>query len=163
MTQGNRTVITLYGIAITALLVGPAIIEGQRGGARARGGGGGHLVNTQAARTSIRSSPDVNRNVNRDFNRDLNVNRDVNVDRSFNRDINVNRDIDVDYHYDRWGHPIARGVAAGVALGTTVALLPSSCTTVIIDGIGYSQCGSTWYQPYYSGDTVQYVVVNSPR
>jgi hypothetical protein len=27
----------------------------------------------------------------------------------------------------------------------------------------YQQCGSYWYQPQYSGTTVQYVVVNPPR
>jgi hypothetical protein len=26
----------------------------------------------------------------------------------------------------------------------------------------YYQCGSTWYQPSYSGGSVTYVVVNSP-
>ena len=96
-------------------------------------------------------------------NRDMNINRGVNID----RDIDINRDIDVDLDYDRWGHPVARGVAAGVAtsiaIGTAVAMLPSGCTTVVVDGIGYSQCGSTWYEPYYSGTTVQYVVVNPPQ
>jgi hypothetical protein len=32
-----------------------------------------------------------------------------------------------------------------------------------VNGIGYSQCGSTWYQPYYSGTTVQYIVVSPPQ
>ena len=31
------------------------------------------------------------------------------------------------------------------------------------NGISYSQCGSTWYQPQYYGSSVQYVVVNPPR
>jgi hypothetical protein len=57
---------------------------------------------------------------------------------------------------------VAAGVATSIALGTRVAVLPAGCTTVIVGGIGYSQCGSTWYQPYYSGTTVQYVVVGSP-
>jgi hypothetical protein len=118
-------------------------------------------VNTGAAATSIRSNQTVNRNVaqNRDFDRNINTNID--------RDINVNRDIDIDADYDRWGHPIARGVTAGAitaaAIGTTVAMLPSDCMTVVIDGIGYSQCGSSWYQPYYSGSTVQYTSVNPPQ
>jgi hypothetical protein len=30
---------------------------------------------------------------------------------------------------------------------------------VIVNGIGYSNCGGTWYQPQYYGTTVQYVVV----
>ena len=140
--------------------------------AQRRGGGGGRAggsVNRNVARTSVRSSDTVNRNVtrngdiNRNVNRNVDVNRNVNVD----RDIDFDRDIDVDVDYDRWGHPVARGVAAGVAagiaLGTTVAMLPSNCATIVVNGIGYSQCGSTWYQPYYSGTTVQYVVVGAPQ
>ena len=96
----------------------------------------------------------------------MGVNRNIDVD----RDIDFDRDVDVDVDYDRWGHPVARGVAAGVAagvatsiaLGTRVAVLPAGCATVIAGGITYSQCGSSWYQPYDSGDTVQYVVVGSP-
>ena len=120
-------------------------------------------MNRDASRTSIRSTQDVNRNVTRngDFN---SVNRNVDVD----RDINVNGNV---YGgYDRWGHPIAAGAAMGVAagvtaaaLGSSVAVLPPSCSTVVVNGIGYSQCGSTWYQPYYSGTTVQYTVVNPPQ
>jgi hypothetical protein len=139
--------------------------------AQRRGGGGGRAqVNRNVTRTSVRSDQTVNRNVNVNRDIDRNVNRDVNVNRNIDvdRDIDFDRDVDVDY--DRWGHPVARGVAAGVAagvatsiaLGTRVAVLPTGCTTVIVGGIGYSQCGSSWYQPYYSGTTVQYVVVGSP-
>jgi hypothetical protein len=60
----------------------------------------------------------------------------------------------------------AAGVAGAVtsaALGSTVAVLPPSCSTVVVNGTGYSQCGSTWYEPYYSGTTVQYLVVSPPQ
>jgi hypothetical protein len=141
--------------------------------AQRRGGGGGRAqVNRNVTRTSVRSDQTVNRNVNVNRDIDRNVNRDVDVNRNIdvNRDIDFDRDIDVDVDYDRWGHPVARGVAAGVAagvatsiaLGTRVAVLPAGCTTIVAGGITYSQCGSTWYQPYYSGATVQYVVVGSP-
>ena len=155
-----------YTVVIAFLLVLASLtVEAQRraGGAGVRAGGAAH-VNRDVASTSIRSNQDVNRNVNR--------NRDVN--RNVSGDINVHRDVNVDAHYDRWGHPIALGAAAGVAagvagaatraaLGTTVAMLPSGCSTVIVDGIGYSQCGSTWYQPHYQGTTVQYIVVSPPQ
>ena len=145
--------------------------------AQRRGGGvrAGASVNRNVSRTSVRSDATVNRNVTRNADIDRNVNRNIDVNRNVNvnrnvdidRDIDFDRDIDVDVHYDRWGHPVARGVAAGVAagvaLGTTVAMLPSNCSTVVVNGIGYSQCGSTWYQPYYAGTTVQYVVVSAPR
>jgi len=142
--------------------------------AQRRGGGGGRAqVNRNVTRTSVRSDQTVNRNVNVNRDIDRNVNRDVGVNRNIDvdRDIDFDRDVDIDVDYDRWGHPVARGVAAGVAagvatsiaLGTRVAVLPAGCTTVIVGGIGYSECGSTWYQPYYSGTTVQYVVVGSPQ
>jgi hypothetical protein len=135
--------------------------------------GGGVSANRDISSASIRSSQDVNRSVTRngDVSRNVNVgdvNRNVNVD----RDVNVHGN--VDGGYDRWGHPIAAGAAVGVAagvagavtsaaLGSSVAALPPSCSTVVVDGIGYSQCGSTWYEPYYSGTTVQYMVVNPPQ
>jgi hypothetical protein len=115
--------------------------------------------------------------VNRSVTRNGDVNRNVNAG-DVNRNVNVDRDIDVhgDFNggYDRWGHPVAAGAAVGVAagvagavtsaaLGSTVVALPPSCSTVVVNGIGYSQCGSTWYEPYYSGTTVQYMVVNPPQ
>ena len=153
-----RTVAVLAAVFVMASA--STSVDAQR-----RGGGGGRAqVNRNVTRTSVRSDQTVNRNVNANRDIDRNVNRDVDV----NRNIDVDRDIDVDY--DRWGHPVARGVAAGVAagvatsiaLGTRVAVLPAGCTTIVAGGITYSQCGSAWYQPYYSGDTVQYVVVGSP-
>jgi len=34
---------------------------------------------------------------------------------------------------------------------------------VVVNGMSYYQCGSTWYQPRYAGSQVTYVVVNPPR
>lgn len=44
-----------------------------------------------------------------------------------------------------------------------MARVPANCVPVIINGISYQQCGSTWYQPQYVGTTLQYVVVVAPR
>lgn len=128
--------------------------EARRGGGHR--GGGGH------ARTS------VNHNVNRNSNRNVNRNTNVNVNR--NRHVDV--DVDVNRH-GGWGrgyrHPVATGVAIGATAAVTAAVvgsvvntLPPSCTTIINNGITYQQCGSTYYQPRYSGSNVTYVVVNSP-
>jgi hypothetical protein len=61
-------------------------------------------------------------------------------------------------------------VAAAVTVGVTAAVvgsmvetLPPSCSTVVIGGVTYEQCGSTWYQPTYVGTEIQYVVVTAPR
>src|SRR5690242_9089777 len=63
-------------------------------------------------------------------------------------------------------HPVARtaavvGTAAVTAavVGSVVRTLPPSCTTIVSAGVTYQQCGSTWYQPHYSGSQVTYVVV----
>ena len=36
-------------------------------------------------------------------------------------------------------------------------------TPVVVNGVTYYQCGSTWYQPAYQGSQVTYVVVNPPK
>ena len=105
-----------------------------------------------------------------------NVNRDTNIN---NRDVNVaNIDTDGDWGGGGcWGgncgcchHPIAAGVAVGAAaaitsaaIGSTVYSLPSSCQTVIVNGITYSDCSGTWYQPQFVGTETTYVVVSPPQ
>src|SRR5882757_6537247 len=66
--------------------------------------------------------------------------------------------------------PVARAavattavVATAVAVGTIARSLPPSCSSVMVGSVSYQQCGSTWYQPRYSGSEVTYVVVNPPR
>ena len=69
-----------------------------------------------------------------------------------------------DHHHNVVGDIVA-GAITGLAVGAIVAAasMPSGCSDVVIGGIAYRQCGSTWYQPCYQGTTVQYVVVNPPR
>lgn len=72
-------------------------------------------------------------------------------------------------HSDDWYHPWATAAVIGattataVAIGTAVASVPKSCVPVLVNGISYQQCGSSWYQPQYVGTTLQYVVVVPPR
>jgi hypothetical protein len=35
-------------------------------------------------------------------------------------------------------------------------------TTVVVTGVSYYQCGSSWYQRGYSGGSTTYVVINAP-
>ncbi|MGA7120696.1 MAG: hypothetical protein WBY94_11390 [Polyangiaceae bacterium] len=119
----------------------------------------GGQVNKSAAQTSVH---------NASSNRNTNVNRNSNVSRNTN--VNVNRNVNVNSGYggggyDRWGHPIATGVAIGAtaavtsaAVGSMVNTLPSGC---IASG-PYQNCGGTYYQPQYQGSSVAYVVVNPP-
>lgn len=131
---------------------------------------GGH-VSRGAARTSVhRSTAHVDRSVHRN----VNVDRNVNVNRGVRRDIDFDRDVDIDidhhYGYGCCYHPVARAATATAAAVTTAAVvgsvvnsIPSSCEAVSVNGFTYQRCGSTWYQPQFSGSTVTYVVVNPPR
>ena len=131
-----------------------------------------------STRTSVSGSGSANRsasaNRSGNTNRSATVNQNVNVNRNTNvnvdRDINVDVDDDWHHHDDDWDdHPIARGVAIGTAAAVTAAVigsivysLPPSCAPVVVNGLAYQQCGSTWYQPQYAGSQVTYVVVNPP-
>lgn len=55
------------------------------------------------------------------------------------------------------------GAVTSAVIGSIVKSVPPSCITTIVNGIAYQQCGSTWYQPQYSGTTVQYIDVNPPH
>jgi hypothetical protein len=54
-------------------------------------------------------------------------------------------------------------VVTAAVVGSIVSTLPGVCTTVIVNGFAYQQCGSAWYQPRISGGSTTYVVVNAPR
>ena len=145
----------------------------------------GAAVPAQAGNVRSRSRTNVNANKNVNVNR--NVHKDVNVNRHVDRDVNVDvnrrppprRDVDVDIDVDRHGgccyhdhhhNPIATAAAVtataivtSAIVGSIVYSLPPSCSTVIINGFAYQQCGSTWYQPQISGGSTTYIVVNPPR
>jgi hypothetical protein len=162
--------------ALAALLIFAAAeaAEAQRGGGRGGGGGASRQVRSSSGST-MKSASRQTSNVNRSAS---NVNRSgANVNRSGNRvntgdvNVNVNRNVDIDNDCcdGGWGdnyHPVARGAAVAattaVVMGAYYNSLPGNCVTVVRVGINYSQCGSTWYQPIYSGSNVQYVVVPAP-
>ena len=130
----------------------------------ARGGGG-------SSAGSVNRSANVNRNVNANTN----VNRNVNVDTNVNRNVNVNTNVNR-YGYGGgccyYGRPVypaypaayaaAAIVATAVVVGSVVNTLPVGCTTVYRNGFAYQQCGSTYYQPQFSGSSTTYIVVNNP-
>jgi len=68
------------------------------------------------------------------------------------------------------GYPTypAGGVVTGMAIGSTMTAATfnaqkASCSTLVVNGTSYYQCGSTWYQPSSQGGNVTYVVVNPPK
>lgn len=123
-------------------------------------------ASAQRSRGSTRTSVSGSRSANVHHSTSVNRNTNVNV----HREINVDVDNDWHHHDDDWDHPVARGVAIGAAAAVTAAVigsivysLPPSCATVVVNGLAYQQCGSTWYQPQYAGSQVTYVVVNPPN
>jgi len=154
----NRS--TRYLLSITlVLMLSAGSISAQR-----RGGGG-------SARTSVNQNHTVNRNNNVNANRNVNVNQNVNV----NRNVNVNVHNDVDVHGGYYGggccyHPVAvaaavtaTAVVTAAVVGSIVHSIPPSCSAVIVNGLSYQHCGSTWYQPQFAGTTTTYVVVAAPH
>ncbi len=119
------------------------------------------------------------RNVRSVSRSEVNVNRGANVNRNYNANVNVNRDVNVNVHNDYHGgygyggccyHPVATAAAVtatavvtSAVIGSIVYSLPPACSVVYVNGITYQQCGSTWYQPQFSGGSTTYVVVNAPR
>ena len=118
-------------------------------------------------------TPIANRNVNANSN--TNVNRNVNV----NQNVNVNRDVNVNtnrnYYGGGYGGPCcynsgvgtaaaitAAAVGTAMVVGSMVNSLPPSCAAVVANGVTYQKCGSTYYQPQFSGGNTTYVVVNAP-
>jgi len=81
----------------------------------------------------------------------------VNVNDVKVNDVNVNSAyVRPPYIAPRVGYAAA---GAAVAVGTTVAVLPASCTTVVYDNTVYHHCGDT----YYIASDGAYVAVNAPR
>ena len=53
---------------------------------------------------------------------------------------------------------VGAAVVTAIAIGTIVATLPPSCSTLIVDGVTYQNCSGNYYAP--SGS--QWIVVNAP-
>lgn len=163
-------VVAAVAVAIGLLASAPADARDVKGGGGARNNVSSSANRSPAANrdTNVKRNTNVNRDTN--VNRNTNVNKNTNV--NVNRDRNVNIDVDVNHRggwdndWDDHHHPIATGVAIGATaaitsavIGSMVYTLPPACQTVVVNGIGYSNCGGTWYQPQYVGTSVQYVVV----
>lgn len=118
--------------------------------------------------SSNRAANVNNANVNR-----ANVNN-ANINRTNVNNVNVNGyggNYHLDYDVDNgWHHPVAAGAAFGAAaavtsaaIGSVVYSLPPSCTVTVVNGISYQNCGGVWYEPQFSGTSVEYIVVSAPQ
>ena len=135
-------------MAVGANIILPSEAEARRDGVHRGGGGGGNHGRGGGGRTHVNHR-----------SKNVNIHKNVNV--------NVNRHGGGGHHgggyYRNDGRFIA-GAITGIAIGSiiTAASMPPSCTTTVYANATYRQCGNTWYQPQYSGTSVQYVVVGRP-
>jgi membrane protein involved in colicin uptake len=52
----------------------------------------------------------------------------------------------------------ARQAAAGLPIGTMVPSLPPGCTSTVIGGVNYFQCGGVYYRAGFQGNNIVYIV-----
>ena len=163
-------------LLVTAAQRGGGGTRGGGGAAAAnRGGGGGAAAaNRGGGQRQVRSQATSNVN-HRAGNANVNNNRTNIANNSGNRTINNVNNVNVNADFDggNWNggwdddyHPFAAAAVIGgtaAIVGSMVNSVPPTCTPVVVNGVTYSQCGSTWYQPQYAGTSVQYVVVNPPQ
>ncbi|QCB39357.1 hypothetical protein E5554_16890 [Sphingobium sp. PAMC28499] len=170
----------VLGMAASTAEAAPPRKRGNRGGGRARPArpsGGGHAARPgkshPGGRPGVRGGSVNNVNHNRHHNTVNNVHVNVNHGGGHHGG-GPGRYDHYDHHrHDRWDddwddhwHPVATAAAVtltAAAIGSIVRSVPPDCSTVVVNGISYSQCGNNWYQPQYVGSSVQYVVVNPPR
>lgn len=191
LTRNHKARLSTLAAAVffAALMILTAIpldqADAQRRGGGGRGGGfsrpsGGARTTRPAPRPSPRPStgarpgagpsygarPGTGRPSQLPSGGNINTGRnDINIDRG---DINV----DVDNGWgggwdDDWGAFAAGAVIGGVtgaalAAPSVVYALPPGCTTVVINGVAYQDCGGTYYQPSYQGADVVYQSVPAP-
>ena len=130
------------------------------GGGGARRGGGGANRGGARSRPASRPAAKPNRNVNRNTNVNRNVNRNTNVNVNHNNRYYGGHGRGYGYY---GGRPIL-AFTTGMVIGSVIAAstMPTSCVTTYVNGISYRRCGSSYYQPFYQGDTMVYKSVNSP-
>ena len=128
--------------------------------AEARGRGGAHRGGSRAR--SRPSTRPANRPAHRPSTRP--VNKNVNINRNVNVNVNHRYYGGYGHGYGYYGDRAIYGFAVGLVIGSMVAAstMPTTCVTVVSHGVSYRQCGSSWYQPYYQGDTLVYKVVAAP-
>ena len=62
-----------------------------------------------------------------------------------------------EYYEDRWRFAVGASLTA-----SAFRSLSCASNTVVVGGVTYYQCGSTWYQRSYTGGNVTYIVVTAP-
>ena len=187
----TRLARTALSLAVALLFVAGTVLQGtaeaggghggRHGGGHARvnvskGHGGGHnkvKVNKQTnvkvtnKKTVNKGSPPhakAGKNNKGHDNRGNHGHHGNNNHRNYNHDVYHHYNNNYRYDYG-WGGAVAAGVAVGVtaaAIGSIAYALPAGCSQTVVNGVVYQQCGNTWYQPQYAGNSMSYVVVARP-
>jgi hypothetical protein len=120
---------------------------------------------------NVNSNKNYNANVNKNYN--ANVNKNVNVNTNQNVNVNVNKNVNVNsgsyygrsccYHSNTAAVVATTAIVTAAVVGSRVNTLPPACSVVMVNGLTYQKCGSTWYQPQFVGTSTTYVVVVAPR
>jgi len=58
--------------------------------------------------------------------------------------------------------PAQPQAVSAVPIGTVVQALPAGCTSVVVNGVNYSDCGGVFYTAAFQGNNLVYVVVQKP-
>ena len=134
VTSSRTRHVTVFVLTVALLTVAFAPVHAQR----------------RAVRATTHTSLNQNRNTN------VNVNRNTNVN------VNVNNRGGYYNHGPSVAGVVAASVATAIVVGAIVNSLPPNCTTLVVNGLAYQNCGGTYYQPQYQGNSVSYVVVVHP-
>ena len=62
-----------------------------------------------------------------------------------------------EFYEDRWRYRVGASLSAA-----SFRSLQCASSTVVVNGVTYHNCGSSWYQRGYSSGSVTYIVVNAP-
>ncbi len=138
--------------------------------ARGRGGGGGNVARSgPAAGGSMRGSRPSNRSsTTRPSSEKRDTRKDIGSDRREVKSDRVEHRQDIHSERREWAEDRYRGRrTARIVVGTTLTVaswnaLTCNRTIVKVGNITYYSCDGAWYQPYYQGSSVTYVVVNAP-
>ena len=185
----SNAVIFAIALVLTVFFVAELVeARGRGGGGRGGGGGrsfshsgvagGGGFSHNRQHVSNPRTRP-VSRDHQRGQDRDRDDIQEARDDRQEARkDRQEDRqDFIEDEHDDYWddhryGHGYGYGYGsstvivvggAAAAAGTTYrTTLPCRTSAVVVNGVSYYNCSSTWYQRGYAGDQVSYIAVDSP-
>lgn len=180
----KKSVVRALGFALAIIsAISTANAMEFRGGARTSVSGGGNMASRQAGRQSSHEAIVTTRqqsSTERQSNRQNTMSNASNNRANVANNVSNNRTNVVNNYNNNGGccnnnswyndHPVAAAAAVTAAVVTTAAVvgsivhsIPPSCSALVVNGLTYQQCGSTWYQPQYVGTSVQYVVINAPH